>query len=298
MTRLAVLGDIHGNLPALEAVWADLSQFEVDHVVVAGDVINWGPFSLEVLEFLDERRERCSIVRGNHEFYLLDYDSPRAPEAWKRITGERLTGPRWIHQLIGDTWRRRIAGWPDTLSLRFADAVPLRVVHGAPGNPWQGVYEDTPVEVVAEAFASVKESTVVSAHTHLTLDRQVDRWHIVNPGSAGNPTDGIPDASYMLLESGEGGWHATHRRVPFDRSRVIQELERQSAIAEHNDFGRFIVEEFRTARPWVGPYMLWRRTNYPNEPMTTSLAELFTEDLRREHTFPAYQLNLPEEEQP
>ena len=50
MTRLAVLADIHGNLPALKAVIDDMAQFEVDHVVVAGDSVNWGPFSCEVLE--------------------------------------------------------------------------------------------------------------------------------------------------------------------------------------------------------------------------------------------------------
>lgn len=297
MTQIAVLADIHGNLPALEAIWEDLNQFDIDHVVIAGDVINWGPFSLEVLEFLDERREYCSVIRGNHEFYLLDYDSLRAPPAWRYVTGQRLTGPRWIHHLIGDTWRRRIAGWPDTLSLRFADAPPVRVLHGAPGNPWQGFYADTPLEIIEKAFATVEETTIISAHTHLPLDRRAGRWHIVTPGSAGNPTDGIPDASYMLLQSEHDGWRATHRRVPFDRSRVIEELERQRSIAEHGDFGRFIIEEFRTARPWVGPYMLWRRTHHPDEPMTTSYFDEFDEELRREHTFPAYQINLPEEPQ-
>ena len=61
MTRLAVLADLHGNLPALEAVLQDLSQFRVDRVIVAGDVVNWGPFSAQVLERVT--REGWAVVR-------------------------------------------------------------------------------------------------------------------------------------------------------------------------------------------------------------------------------------------
>ena len=71
MTQLAILSDIHGNLPALDAVLNDLAQFKVDQVVVAGDVINWGPFSAQVMERVT--REGWPALRGNTEFYLLDY---------------------------------------------------------------------------------------------------------------------------------------------------------------------------------------------------------------------------------
>ncbi len=71
MTRLAILSDIHGNLPALEAVMADMAQFVVDHVIVAGDSINWGPFSREVVETV--LLNNWAAVRGNNELYLLDY---------------------------------------------------------------------------------------------------------------------------------------------------------------------------------------------------------------------------------
>lgn len=291
MTTLAILADIHGNLPALEAVWEDLSQFDVDHVVVAGDVINWGPFSREVLEFLTERY--CAIIRGNHEYYLLDYDTPRAPEAWAQLTGSRLVGPRWIHHLIGDGWRTQIAAWPDTISLRFADGPPVRIVHGSPGNPWKGIYPNTTDDEIVAMLSDVDESTVITAHTHLALDRTVDRWHIVNPGSVGNPFDGILDASYLLLESCGEGWRATHRRVLFDRERVIQELERQNLIAEHGAFGQLVIEEFRTARQYVGPFMLWRKTCHPNEPLSMEMDFLqeFTDEARWEHTWPVYHVN-------
>ena len=70
MTRLAVLADLHGNLPAFEAVRTDLAQFSVDRVVVAGDLINWGPSSAEVAARVLEAG--WAVIRGNNEFYLLD----------------------------------------------------------------------------------------------------------------------------------------------------------------------------------------------------------------------------------
>ncbi|CAN5628738.1 metallophosphoesterase family protein [soil metagenome] len=284
MTKLAVLADIHGNLPALEAVWEDLSQFDVDHVVVAGDSINWGPCSREVLEFLTERH--CVIMRGNHEYYLLDYDTPRAPEAWSGYTMNR-----WVHRQIGNGWRTRIATWPDTLCLRFPDAPAVRVVHGSPRDHWRGIYSNTSDDEVRTMLAGINESVVVSAHTHLALDRVVDSWRIVNPGSVGTPLDGIPDASYALLESDNGAWSVTHRRVSVDPERVMGAFNYQEFIKEHGVVGHLIMEEFRTARIQLVAFLLWHRAHYPDEPQTFDLLEMFTDDARWEHTSPVYQVN-------
>jgi predicted phosphodiesterase len=102
MTRLAILADIHGNLPALEAVLADLAQFAVDHVIVAGDVVNWGPFSAPVMERVT--RAGWAVIRGNNEFYLLDYNTPRQPEHWREF--ELLP---WLHGQLKGKWHRLIA---------------------------------------------------------------------------------------------------------------------------------------------------------------------------------------------
>jgi len=122
MTRLAILSDIHGNLPALEAVLQDLSQFTVDHVIVAGDVIDRGPFSVQVLERVT--REGWAVIRGNAEFYLLDYNTPRAPAEWSDPTLFPLH--LRLHRQLNGRWLTAIAAWPDTLSLRFPDAPPRR----------------------------------------------------------------------------------------------------------------------------------------------------------------------------
>jgi len=80
MTKLAILSDIHGNLPALEAVLSDLKNFAVDQIVVAGDVINFGPFSNQTTEIVI--KNNWPVIRGNNEYFLLDSNTPRAPAEW------------------------------------------------------------------------------------------------------------------------------------------------------------------------------------------------------------------------
>lgn len=285
MTRLAVLGDIHGNLPALEAVWDDLSRFDVDHVIVAGDTVNWGPFSLEVLEFLADHH--CAMLRGNHEYYVLDYDTPRAAPGT-----ERYTLPPHTHRQIGDRWRARIAAWPDTLSLRFADAPPIHVLHGSVGNPWLGVYPTTSDEEAQRLLDGVEESVVIAAHTHLALDRTVNGRRILNPGSVGVPLDGDVSASYMLLETENGGWQVRHRRLPFDLERLLAEFERERFTEIHGVTGHLLIREFRTARCQVAPFLRWRNACCPDAPESLDLLEQFTDKVRWKYTAEPFHVNL------
>ena len=276
MTRIAILADIHGNLPALEAVWRDLEPFAVDQVVVAGDIVNWGPFSLEVLEFLDQRH--CTVMRGNNEIYLLDYLSDRAPAAWASYTL-----PGWLHRQLGDGWRTRIAAWPDTLQLRFPDGPAIRVVHGSPRDHWEGIFPTSTGAEIEEMLAGVEEPVIIAAHTHLPLDRTAGDRRILNPGSVGIPLDGNPDASYMLLTVTNGEGHAEHRRVPYDRAPLHAEFERQRFIDEHGLVGHFVVEEFRSSSIHVAAFLHWHAACCPEEPHTMELLAEFTTEARRRH---------------
>src|SRR3954468_24520311 len=132
MTRLAVLADIHSNLPALEAVLDDLKQFTVDRIIVAGDVVNWGAFSRQVMERLADLD--CAFIRGNNELYLTDWQTPRMPKSW-----EIFTLPPYTLAQLGNRWMNVISTWPDSLSLRFRDAPAIQVVHGSPRSPFEAM---------------------------------------------------------------------------------------------------------------------------------------------------------------
>jgi predicted phosphodiesterase len=288
VTRLAILSDIHGNSIALEAVLTDLAQFKIDQIVIPCDVVNWGPFSAQVVERV--AREGWLIIRGNNEFYLLDYNTPRAPVEWSDVTRYPLLP--WLNRQLNGRWHNVIAGWPDTLSLRFPDAAPLRVVHGSPRDNTESIFPSTPESEIDAMFANVEETTIVAAHTHIIIDQHVAGKHIVNPGSVGVPLDGLFTASYMLLDGNEDGWRATLRCVPFDYAPLFDEFERQGFVDECGVVGKLVVEEFKTPRLQLSPFIYWYEANCPRAPLALSLFDEFSRIDRWAYTPTEYHVNM------
>ncbi len=286
MTHLAFLADIHGNLPALEAVLNDLSGCAIDQFIVPGDVTTWAPFSAGVVERVVQ--EGWPVMRGNHEFYLLDYGTPRAPAHWQ---GENYSLLPWAHQQLKGHWQNVIAGWPDTLSLRFPDAPPLRVIHGTPHSAWQPILPTASDEEIEVLLQDVEEDWLVAAHTHLPMDRRVGRWRIFNPGSVGVPLDGNRAASTMILDGDENGWRASFRRVPYDLVPLFAEFRRQRFLEMCGLTGHLVWREFETARCQVAPFLRWREAHCPDAPFSLQLLDEFDKIDLRDYTPPAYQLD-------
>ena len=270
MTRLALLADIHGNLPALEAVIADMAGEQFDQVIVAGDLINIGPFSRQVLETVFERG--WVAIRGNHEVNLLERAASLQAEGEDRKARCMLT---LTAEQLGDAWLARIAVMPDELTLRFADAPPLRVLHGAPGDPFNAVTRLTDEPGARALLAGVGERSVICGHYHLPFERQLADWQIINPGSAGAPKDGLRAASYAILEGDASGWCVEHRRVPVEFAPIFAEFERQDFVGRCGVTGLLLVEQFRQARPLIPAFRRWQREHYPEAAWSMKQAEAF-----------------------
>jgi predicted phosphodiesterase len=273
MTRLAILADIHGNLPALEAIIADMAQYTPDAVVVAGDLINIAPFSAEVLARVFALG--AAAIRGNHEFYMLDYQTPREPAHWRDFTT-----PRWLRATLSGDLQRRVAAMPDTLTLYYLDSPPLRVLHGLPHTHWDGMYPSTTDAAMAAHLAPVREETVIVGHVHLQQERHVvagERcWHIINPGAAGQPLDGQPgSAPYAILDGDADGWRATFCRARYDNSGLLDAMESTDYRAAHGAFMRLYTEEFRVGRVRLWAFQRWRAACHPGADVTEALVDAF-----------------------
>lgn len=175
--RLAVLADIHGNLPALEAVQAELERLQPDYVILDGDLINPMPFNNGVVDVV--RASDWAVVRGNHEFYLLDYGTERAPQG--SDDSERWGSLHWLVKQIGKEQANFLAVLPDELRLQFPGVQPIRVAHGVPGRNRVGFYQTMPDEKVIPAIEAIEESTIISAHTHVQVDRHLSKAESVDP---------------------------------------------------------------------------------------------------------------------
>ena len=257
MTRLAILSDIHGNLPALEAVIADMDQFSPDHIIVVGDLINTVPFDAEVVATVVHRG--WTAIRGNHEFYLLDYGTPRELPNMKNSPS-----PAWLNKNLKD-WISYLSAMPDQLILYYRDAPPVFVTHGLPANPFNAVSRITPSERVVSWLKDVKETTYICGHYHLSVDRHIGQQHILNPGPVGAVMDGTHEACYLLLDAAGDHWDTTFRHIPYDFSRV------ELAFQEHNldnilgVEGFLKCEQLRRARPTIVSFTDWLTASYPDE---------------------------------
>ena len=192
--RVAVLADIHGNLPALEAVLAGVDAAGADAIVLNGDMAT-GPMPVQTLDRLAGLGERAVWVHGNCERELAaawdgDLD-PGLPEE-ARVPAEYCAAQ------LERAHRDLLDGLPLSVTLEVDGLGPVRFCHATAVSDTAIVLVDSPIATYRTGFAEVTEPTVVLGHTHMPFDRLADRRRFVNPGSVGMPY-GTAGAHWALL---------------------------------------------------------------------------------------------------
>jgi predicted phosphodiesterase len=199
---VAVLSDIHGVLPALDAVLAEPAVLAAELIVVTGDHAS-GPQPSAVLDRLLGLGDRVRLVRGNADRELV---------ALRR--GELIAIPDevtpWAAAELSEGHVELLAGLPHPLTVEVDGFGEVLFCHGTPRDDAEVVLVDTRMSRWHEAFANVAETvhTVVCGHTHMPFVRTVDRRLVVNPGSVGMPY-GQPGAHWALLRDGAAELHRT-----------------------------------------------------------------------------------------
>jgi predicted phosphodiesterase len=201
---LALIYDVHGNLPALEAVLADAREQGADSYLVGGDVALFGPWPEATVARLQELAP-ATWIRGNGERWTADPGS--APDAVRGATAA-------AREALGDALVEELAALPESAAL----GDDTRAWHGSPVSDVRSFTPD-PGEDEAELLDGVAEQRLIFGHTHLPFRRRstVGGVELVNPGSVGMPFDGDHRAAYALL-AGDGT--VTHRRVAYDHPSV------------------------------------------------------------------------------
>jgi putative phosphoesterase len=206
--RIAVVSDVHGNLPALEAVLADLDQIHPDKVLYGGDLALGGPHPVEVVERI--RELGWASVLGNTDEALAE--DPTTLE--KRGMFVALAAAR-TREMLGPERVAWLAGLP--LEVR-ADGIAL--VHSIPGDCWAVVGHDAPDGRLRETYGSLGAPIAAYGHIHHAYVRRLDELTIVNSGSVSLSLDGDVRASYVVIDDGR----IEHRRVAYDLERVASDM--------------------------------------------------------------------------
>lgn len=203
--RVAAIYDIHGNLPALEAVLEEVRRAEAEFIVVGGDVLP-GPMPREVLECLLNLDVPVQFIQGNCEIDALaemtGIGAVRLPEQVREIM-------RWSAQQIFPEYEQLIAGWAKTLRIEIGGLGVVLFCHATPRDDNEIFTRLTPEERLVPIFEGLDVNIVVCGHTHMQFDRMIGKIRIVNAGSAGMPF-GAAGADWLLLDADVQLQHTTY----------------------------------------------------------------------------------------
>ncbi|HUQ79894.1 MAG TPA: metallophosphoesterase family protein [Gemmatimonadaceae bacterium] len=227
--RIAALYDIHGNLPALEAVLDDVRHAGVDHIVVGGDVLP-GPMPRETMACLRALELPTTFICGNADretIALMDgHGSSAIPASFREAM-------RWGASELTPDDVAFIRSWPPTTVLPVESLGDVLFCHATPRNDTEVFTRHTSSDALAPVFRDVRQRIVVCGHTHMAFDRTVGETRVVNAGSVGMPF-GEPGAYWLLL-----GPDIEPRRTEYDLALAAQRVRatgypQASEFAERN----------------------------------------------------------------
>jgi putative phosphoesterase len=212
--RVAAIYDIHGNLPALEAVLHDIRRTGVDHVVVGGDVLP-GPMPCETIDRLMNVELSVQFIHGNGDrealSWMRGHETTTIPEPYRESM-------RWVARQLRPEDEAELARWPPTLRLEVPGVGEVLFCHATPRNDTEIFTRVTAEEKLLPIFDTLGVSLVVCGHTHMQFDRVIGRTRVVNAGSVGMPF-GATGAYWLEL-----GPDVQLRRTEYDLERAAARI--------------------------------------------------------------------------
>ncbi len=215
--KLAALYDIHGNLPALEAVLEDVAQQAVDLIIVGGDVVS-GPMPTPCLDRLLGAEVPVSFIRGNADREVVacasEDDIEVSEEGALSVRGQTC----WVVEQLRPGQLELLASWPTKLNLEVEGLGDILFCHASPRNDTDLFTRLTPEAQVIPLLQGVTADVIVCGHTHMQFERRVGDKRILNAGSVGLPY-GEPGAYWLLLGPG-----AEFRRTAYDLEEAAERI--------------------------------------------------------------------------
>jgi predicted phosphodiesterase len=223
MMKIALISDIHGNAVALEAVLEDIHHKQVDQIAVLGDICFRGPEPKRALELVQAlvHEQNAQVIKGNVDEWTVRPVKPgEIPDQF--LEGFNREREWCVSQLTQDDldW---LAALPHELRLSLGENLSLYAFHATPESLFDVVWADAPADKIKNTLIKNNpEQLLAYGHIHFPYIRFVQGKAILNTGSVGLPFDGLPLASYIMLESDGEAYQATMVRVPYDVERVVQ----------------------------------------------------------------------------
>lgn len=227
--KSAVISDIHANLHALQAVWEDIESQKPDLVYCLGDLVGYGAFPNEVIEFIRERD--ISTVMGNYD-EGVGFDKDDCGCAYKTAEEDRLgnLSLMWTRKHTIAENKAFLQELP--LQIRLEGRRPyMLLVHGSPRKINEYLYQDRPKTSFERIAKLAGTNVLLFGHTHFPYTKTINKTLFVNTGSVGKPKDGDPRGSYVILKTGRRT-NVEIRRVKYDVKAAADAI-RETDLPDH-----------------------------------------------------------------
>lgn len=226
--KIAALYDIHGNLPAFEAVLAELEEVQPDLIVLGGDVVP-GPMPRQTLARLMQLGERARFIRGNGERDVVGAFDGRP---FDPVLGEQVRETiGWSAGQLGQAERDFLAQWPLVFELSVDGLGSVLFCHATPRNDMDIFTPNSPQERLKTFFSGVEAQVVVCGHSHIQFGMRLGNTRILIAGSVGMPYADRPGAYWLLLD----GQSVEFRRTEYDLEQAAQQV-RESGYPQAGEF--------------------------------------------------------------
>lgn len=225
--KIALISDIHANLPALEAVLAHAGSLGVKGAWCLGDLVQFNAFPEEVVRLIRKLKAPC--IYGNIDRLVMETGAALKKKAVADLPAEGQPFA-WTYNQLTKKDRKFLSGIPEAIAIKYK-GYSFLLVHGSPAANDDPIYADTPQERLDELAAMVKADLVLCGHTHKPFLLRSGRVSFINPGSVGRTIDHDTRASYAVLDIKKSGITVEFYRVEYDVAVAVNAI-RQAGLPE------------------------------------------------------------------
>lgn len=224
--RFAVIGDIHGNIYALEAVYEDIKNKNIDFVISTGDLVGYMMYPNEVIEFL--KKNKIASIQGNHDKFIAKGNKIQDISIFSQEEVQKNASEIYTNYVLKDENREFLKNLPEEIRIR-KNNFNFLIVHGSPRKIDEYLYENG--ENLLEITKSFSENVIISGHTHIPYVKKVEDKYFINAGSVGKPKHGNPKSTYVIVDLDEE-IKVTIEEASYNYEKMVSDIEKNEYISQ------------------------------------------------------------------
>lgn len=251
--KFAIISDIHGNVPALQSVLEDITQWQPDKLIINGDVVSRGPYSDQVLNILRDFDADKTYIKGNHEdFVLFAHENPLSETDYDY---HLRCFAQWTAKQLSQQQLNEIEAWEENFDYQGHNPTKtLHVTHGSRIGNRDGIHLKLSEDELKEK--EVHHSDIfISSHTHLPMTRYLEKTLVMNTGSVGQPLDGDDRSAYGKVVITNDSMSGEIARVRYDKKQAEMDFHESGFLDHGGPISQLIYLEHKHNRRIVGPFM-------------------------------------------